>query len=102
VRLAGEWAARQMSLWGMTKARLEPWDFGFPGWSNERAVGFITSPVRLQLYISPAAWTPGTPGLIEGEAILIEPPLETTRKQLADYLESVCGRDKGRMVMTGA
>jgi len=101
-RLAGEWAAHQMSLWGMTNARLEPWDFGFPGWSNDRAVGFITSPVRQQLYISPAAWTPGTPGLIQGEAILIDPPQETTEKQLANYLESVRGRVRGRMVMTGA
>ncbi len=101
-RLAGAWAARQMSLWGMTNARLEPWDFGFPGWSNDRAVGFITSPVRQQLYISPAAWTPETPGLIQGEAILIDPPQDTTEKQLADYLESVRGRVKGRMVMTGA
>ena len=27
-RTASEWAARQMSEWGLSDAQLEPWDFG--------------------------------------------------------------------------
>jgi carboxypeptidase Q len=101
-KLAGEWALRQMTAWGMTNAHLEPWDFGYAGWANERAVGFITAPVRQQLYVSPAGWTPGTDGVVRGEAVLIDPPQDTTREALAGYLASVRSRVKGRMVMTDA
>ncbi len=45
-KAAAEWAAREMTSWGFANAALEPWDFGSPGWINERASGFITSPVR--------------------------------------------------------
>ncbi len=40
LKAAGEWAAKQMTDWGMQNAALEPWDFGRPGWVNERASGF--------------------------------------------------------------
>src|SRR5690606_28794312 len=46
LKAAGEWAAKQMTDWGMKNAALEPWDFGHPGWVNERASGFITAPVK--------------------------------------------------------
>jgi hypothetical protein len=44
-KAAAEWAAKQMTDWGLENARLEPWDFGRPGWQNERFSGFILSPV---------------------------------------------------------
>jgi hypothetical protein len=37
-----------MTSWGFENAKLEPWDFGHPGWVNERASGFITAPVRIR------------------------------------------------------
>src|SRR6185503_16359079 len=42
---AANWAVNQMKAWGFDDAHLEPWDFGHPGWVNERASGFITSPL---------------------------------------------------------
>src|SRR5262249_24108434 len=33
---AAEWAIKQMSTWGFENGHLEPWDFGHPGWLNER------------------------------------------------------------------
>src|SRR5262245_23800462 len=36
LRAAGEWAVKTMGSWGMTGGRLEPWNFGRPGWVNER------------------------------------------------------------------
>src|SRR5438132_1234952 len=42
-KAAADWAVKQMTAWGFDNAHLEPWDFGHPGWVNERASGFITS-----------------------------------------------------------
>ena len=101
-RAAGEWAIRQMGAWGLANAHLEPWDFGHAGWTNRRAVGFITAPVRQQLVCSPAAWTPGTRGMVAGQAVLIDPPQDLSREGLAAYLASVRASVRGRMVMVGA
>ena len=41
---AAKWVVKQLTEWGLKNAHLEPWDFGHPGWSNERASAFIVSP----------------------------------------------------------
>jgi carboxypeptidase Q len=46
LKAAGEWAIKQMTAWGFESGHLEPWDFGHPGWMNERFSGFINSPVQ--------------------------------------------------------
>jgi len=71
---AAKWAAEQMTQWGMKNAHLEPWDFGHPGWLNERATGFITAPVKANLKFEVLAWTPSTKGTVSGSAIELEPP----------------------------
>ena len=43
---AAKWVVKQLTDWGFKNAHLEPWDFGHPGWSNERASAFIVSPVN--------------------------------------------------------
>src|SRR4029453_17753981 len=43
---AAEWAIKQMSAWGLANGHLEPWDFGHPGWVNERLTAHIISPVK--------------------------------------------------------
>src|SRR5688572_21143265 len=59
-KAAAEWTVMQMIEWGLTNGRLEPWDFGHPGWLNERFSGFITSPVMDSLVGEVLAWTPST------------------------------------------
>src|SRR5476651_902964 len=36
LKAAGEWAIKEMQSWGFSNGHLEPWDFGHPGWVNER------------------------------------------------------------------
>ena len=67
-KAAGEWAIKQMTGWGFENAHLEPWDFGHPGWANERASGFIVSPVKDSLVLEVLAWTPSTKGTVTAEA----------------------------------
>jgi carboxypeptidase Q len=100
-KAAAEWAAKQMESWGMTNARLEPWDFNRPGWLNERASGHIVSPVRDQLTFEVLAWTPSTNGAVTGRAFHLLPPERPTRQQLDAYFNSIKDRLRGAMVLVG-
>jgi hypothetical protein len=71
---AAKWAVDQLTKWGLKNGRLEPWDFGHPGWLNERASGFLTSPVQENLKFEVLAWTPSTNGTVVGSAIELVPP----------------------------
>ena len=73
-KAAAEWAIKQMTEWGLENGRLEPWDFGHPGWLNERFSGFIVSPVKDSLVGEVLAWTPSTKGTVTAEAVHVIPP----------------------------
>ena len=73
-KAAAEWAIKQMTEWGLENGHLEPWDFGHPGWLNERFSGFIVSPVKDSLVGEVLAWTPSTKGTVTAEAVHIIPP----------------------------
>lgn len=77
-KAAAEWVMKQTTAWGFENAHLEPWDFGHPGWLNERFSGFIVSPVKDSLVGEVVAWTPGTNGAVRGRAVRIDPPRCTT------------------------
>ena len=42
---------KQTTQWGLKNAHLEPWDFGRPGWSNERTSAFLIAPVKDSLVV---------------------------------------------------
>lgn len=100
-KAAAEWAIKQMKEWGFQNAHLEPWDFGHPGWINERASGYFISPVHDQLTFKVLAWTPGTNGIVTAQAMQIIPPEKPTKDQLAAYLEPFKDKVKGRVVLVG-
>src|SRR5262245_5663073 len=74
LKAAGEWAIREMASWGFSDGHLEPWDFGHPGWVNERFTGHIVSPVKDQLTAEVVAWTPGTDGTETAQAFQLMMP----------------------------
>src|SRR5690242_4395203 len=71
---AAKWAAKQLTEWGFQNARLEPWDFGHPGWLNERATAFIVAPVHQNMKFEVLSWTPSTKGAITGSTVQIVVP----------------------------
>ena len=77
---AGRWSMKRMKEWGFDRAVMEPWDFGSPGWVNERASGFIVSPVKDSLVFEVQAWTPGTAGLVTGDAVRLMVPIKRIGK----------------------
>ena len=98
---AANWAVREMTSWGFENGVLDPFDFGHPGWVNERAVGLMTAPVRDTLIFEVLAWTPSTKGVIKPAALNIVLPDRPTQEELTTYLNSVKADIKGKAVFVG-
>ena len=102
LKAAGEWAIQQMTSWGLKNGHLEPWDFGYAGWVNERVTAHITSPVKDALVVEVLAWTPSTQGVTRGQAVQIVVPVNPTAMDLATFLEGVTSTVKGKIVLVGS
>jgi carboxypeptidase Q len=100
-KAAAEWAIKQMTEWGLTNGRLEPWDFGHPGWLNERFSGFIVSPVKDSLVGEVLAWTPSTNGVVTADAVQIVPPDRPTQEDMSRWVAETTPKVKGRIVLVG-
>ena len=100
-KAAADWAVKQMKEWGLDNVHLEPWTFGHPGWVNERAAGFITSPVQDSLVFEVLSWTPSTNGIVSGQAISLVLPDRPTQTELDTYLSGIKSKIKGNMVLVG-
>src|SRR6476660_1125995 len=88
LKAAGEWAIKEMQSWGFANGHLEPWDFGHPGWVNERFSAHITAPVKDQLTCEVVAWTPGTDGTVTAQAYQMMMPDRPTPADLTAFLDS--------------
>jgi carboxypeptidase Q len=100
-KAAAEWAIKQMASWGFDNAHLEPWDFGHPGWLNERASGHVISPYKEPLVFEVLAWTPSTNDALAGKVYQMMTPDSLTEDELKAFLESEKEKVKGKMVMVG-
>jgi carboxypeptidase Q len=101
LKAAGEWAIKQMTEWGLTNGHLEAWDFGHPGWTNERLTAHIVSPVKDALTVEALAWTPGTNGVVSAQAVELDVPDRPTASELAAFLNDAKEKVKGRIVLAG-
>src|SRR5688572_17785234 len=109
---ASKWAAREMTSWGFDKAELEAWDFGHPGWVNERNVGLMHKPVQDTLTYEVLAWTPSTKGTIVSDVFSLVIPQfpaadnprimqNPTQEELTAYFESIKANVNGKIVLVG-
>ena len=73
-KAAAEWAVKEMESWGFTNGRLEPWEFGHPGWTNDHLEVHIVAPVKDALVVEALAWTPGTNGTVTATAFNLVTP----------------------------
>ena len=102
LKMAGEWAVKTMKEWKFDNAYLDPWDFGNPGWANERAAGFITAPVKDSLVFEVLAWTPSTKGVVKAEAVQLEFPRGiTTQAELDAFFNANKSKINGKIVLLG-
>ena len=101
LKAAGDWAVQQMTSWGLKNARLEPWDFGYSGWANERVTAHLLVPVKDALVVEVLAWTPSTTGVARGQAVQITLPTRPSSMTMATFLDSIKSTVKGKMVLVG-
>ena len=98
IQKAGEWAVAEMKKWGLQNVALEPWtdQTQFPrGWTNDKFYLAAVAPQAFPMTAMSSAWTPGTNGLIRGEAVLI------TSTDGAE-LQKMSGTLRGKFVLTQA
>jgi len=109
---AAKWIARELTSWGFENAALEPWEFGHPGWVNDRNTGLMLSPVADTLTYEVLAWTPSTKGPVTADAVSIVTPTfpsatnpnvmqNPTQEELSAYLESMRSAVNGKIVLVG-
>ena len=106
-KAAAEWAVKQMTEWGFTNGKLEPFDFvnadgtKRPGWTNERFSGHIISPVKDALVGEVLAWTPSTKGTVTADAVHVVAPTSPTKAELDAWIAEMTPKIKGKIVLVG-
>ena len=98
---AAEWAVKQMTAWGMENVHIEPWDFGHPGWLNERLTAHVLAPIKDSLVCEVLAWTPSTRGTVQAKALHLVLPERPSQEQLTSFFAAQRSRVRGRIVLIG-
>jgi carboxypeptidase Q len=98
---AAEWAIKQMTEWGLKNGHLEPWDFGHPGWLNERLTALMVAPIKDVLTCEVLSWTPSTRGPVRANAYQLVLPDRPSQEQLTAFFDKEKAKVRGRIVMVG-
>jgi len=101
LKSAAEWVVKETTTWGLKNAHLEPWEFGHPGWLNEKLSVHVVTPVKDALVVEALAWTPGTDGPVTAPTVGLELPQRPTKEQLSAFFDAQRAAVKGKIVMVG-
>jgi carboxypeptidase Q len=100
-KAAAEWTIKQMTQWGFANGHLEPWNFGRPGWANERATAHVIAPFKEPLVCEVLAWTPSTKGTVAAPVYQMMAPPSPRQDELNAYFDTQKEKVKGKIVMVG-
>jgi hypothetical protein len=100
-KAAADWAAAQLTSWGLANVHLEPWAFGHPGWANEYCAAHVEGPWKGHLGVEVVSWTPSTHGVARGAAFLLDLPEEPTQEELTAIFAGAAKAVAGRIVLVG-
>jgi carboxypeptidase Q len=92
-KAAGDFVVKRLTEYGLTNVHEESWGPFGRSWNYTHYSGHMVAPQYQPLIGFPLAWTPGTPGVVQAEAIYA--PIVTD----AD-LEKFKGKLKGKIVLT--
>jgi carboxypeptidase Q len=90
---AGDWVVKRLQEYGITGVRQEAWGPFGRGWNYTHFAGHMLEPAYAPLIGFPLAWSPGTSGPVQAEAIYA--PLDND----AD-LERFKGKLRGKIVLS--
>ncbi|GAA4459700.1 M28 family metallopeptidase [Nemorincola caseinilytica] len=86
------WAAKQLKKWGMQNVHIERWGGFGKGWQIDKSYIAMREPYYQPLIGVPRAWTPGTEGMLRGDAILV-------RIEKLEDMAQYSGKLRGKMVV---
>ena len=86
------WAREKLTSWGMSNVHDEAFEKFGRGWDYSYSRVEMLAPHAVPLYAIPKAWTPGTNGPVEGDAMIV------SLKSKAD-LEKYKGKLKGKIAL---
>lgn len=92
MKQAEEWAAKKLKNWGLKNVHIERWGGFGQGWEINKSYVAMTAPYYQPLIGVPRAWTPGTNGLIKGDAVLV-------RIEARDDMAKYIGKLEGKVVV---
>lgn len=94
MKAAEVWAKNKLAEWGLANAAIEPWGGFGKGWEINKCYVAMTAPYYQNLIACPKAWTPGTNGLVSGNAVLVK--IDSVQ-DMAKY----AGQLRGKIVVIG-
>src|ERR1700730_11492883 len=71
LKQANDWTKKKFAEYGLTNVHLEPWTIG-RGLTSGTARARIIAPAEHPLTIAAAAWSPGTPGSVQGQVVYFD------------------------------
>lgn len=90
--MAAQWTKKRLAEYGLSNARLEPFEFGV-GWENKFTSIHMMTPQYMPIIAYPAAWSKGTDGKIRANVtyvntheIAFEEDLNTYRGKVKDRI----------------
>ena len=89
---AANWARDRFAEWGLTDARLEPFEFG-RGWTLKKLSVEMTAPRYMPLNAFADAWTASTAGVVEGNVVYVG-------DKTADQIRAMASALRGAVVLT--
>lgn len=91
-RQAAQWAAAKLKEWGATNVHFEPFSPVGRGWTLKKFYADVIEPRAFPLIAYPKAWSPGTPGTVDGNVVYLD-------GRTADELQKYHGKLKGALVL---
>ncbi|HWI20311.1 MAG TPA: M20/M25/M40 family metallo-hydrolase [Vicinamibacterales bacterium] len=101
LKAAQDWIVQETTRWGLKNAHLEPWNFGHPGWVNERLSVHAIAPFKDSLVAEALAWTPGTNGAVTAQVVQMLIPSSPTKEALTKFFDDNRAKVKGKIVLVG-
>jgi carboxypeptidase Q len=89
---AEAWASKKLKGWGLKNVQIERWGGFGKGWEINKSYVAMTAPYYQPLIAVPRAWTPGTNGLVKGDAALV-------RIESMDDMAKYAGKLNGKIIV---
>lgn len=89
---AATWAMSKLRAWGATNVHLDSWGPFGRSWTLKRYNAQVLLPDVFPLLSYPRAWSPGTKGTLQGDAVLFDAKTDSA-------MQTFRGKLKGRFVL---